>query len=175
MKEFEFILISENAFNSDNIQDIVDSNISVINVLRSSEIGDDELHPDAFSSYCVDYYFQTLKEEGLPTFIWKSKWDQDLIEIIQAGIAAMNAPESLEFFEKQMRRVKAFSKIKLGKFLQTDFGKDKATAALLDDASFKEIKEDLKELNATWLKSHPDLKVANLEEMQTIITEFISE
>lgn len=175
MKEFEYILISENAYNSSNIQDVVDSNISVVNVLRSSEIGDDELHPDAFSSYCVDYYYQILKEEGLPTFIWKSKWDQDLIEIIHAGITAMNAPEHLEYFEKQMRRVKAFSKIKFAKFLQTDLGKDKATATLLDDTSCKEIKEDLKELNATWLKSHPDLKVANIDEMQSIITDFIGE
>ncbi|WP_010252486.1 DMP19 family protein [Myroides injenensis] len=174
MKEFEYILISESAYNSDNILDILNSNISVVNYLRNSNIGDDELHPDAFSSYCVDYYYKTLSEEGFPAFVWKSKWDMDLIEIIQAGLIAMDAKEHLEYFEKQMRRIKALSKIKLSKFLTTEFNKDKELISLIDDQSHTTIETNLQELNASWLKNHPDIKVASLEEMQEIITDFIA-
>lgn len=174
MREFNYILISEATFNSGSIQDILNSNISVVNYLRNSEVGDDELHPDAFASYCVDYYLNIVETEGLPAFIWKSKWDLDLIDIIHSGLSAMEAKEHLEYFEKQMRRVKAFSNIKLKKFFESDFGKEKETTSLLEDSSFKEITEDLRTLNATWLKSHPDLNVVSLEEMQSIITEFLA-
>lgn len=174
MREFNYILISEGAFDTNAAQDILNSNISVVNYLRDSEVGDDELHPDAFASYCVDYYLNAVESEGLASFIWKSKWDLDLIEIIHAGLTAMDAKEHLEYFEKQMRRVKAFSNIKLKKFFDTDLGKDKATAALLEDNSFKDISEDLRALNAAWLKSHPDLNVVTLDEMQSIISDFIA-
>jgi len=174
MREFNYILISETTFTSGSAQDILNSNISVVNYLRNSEVGDDELHPDAFASYCVDYYLNIIETEGLASFTWKSKWDLDLIEIIHSGLAAMEAKEHLDYFEKQMRRVKAFSNIKLKKFFETDFGKEKETTSLLDDSTFKDIQEDLRALNSTWLKSHPDLKVVSLEEMQEIITEFIS-
>lgn len=173
MREFNYILISEGAFNTNVAQDILNSNISVVNYLRSSEVGDDELHPDAFASYCVDYYLNLVESEGLASFIYKSKWDLDLIEIIHAGLTAMEAKEHLEYFEKQMRRVKAFSNIKLKKFFDAQLGKEKETMTLLEDNSFKDISEDLRALNATWLKSHPDLKVVSLEEMQSIITDFI--
>ncbi|MGL4582389.1 MAG: DMP19 family protein [Flavobacterium sp.] len=173
MREFNYILISEGAFSTNVPQDILNSNISVVNYLRSSEVGDDELHPDAFASYCVDYYLNTVETEGLASFIYKSKWDLDLIEIIHAGLTAMEAKEHLEYFEKQMRRVKAFSNIKLKKFFDAPLGKEKETTTLLEDNSFKDISEDLRTLNATWLKSHPDLKVVSLEEMQSIITDFI--
>ncbi|KZE83766.1 hypothetical protein HX017_04285 [Myroides marinus] len=174
MREFNYILISETTFNEGSAQDILNSNISVVNYLRNSEVGDDELHPDAFASYCVDYYLNTVESEGLPAFIWKSKWDLDLIDIIHSGLTAMQAKEHLEYFEKQIRRVKAFSNIKLKKFFESDFGKEKQTISLLEDNSFKEITEDLRVLNSEWLKSHPDLNVVSLEEMQSIITEFIA-
>lgn len=173
MREFNYILISEGAFNTNVAQDILNSNISVVNYLRSSEVGDDELHPDAFASYCVDYYLNAVEAEGLASFIYNSKWDLDLIEIIHAGLTAMEAKEHLEYFEKQMRRVKAFSNIKLKKFFDAQLGKEKETMTLLEDNSFKDISEDLRALNATWLKSHPDLKVVSLEEMQSIISDFI--
>ncbi|MDM1398749.1 hypothetical protein HX049_16505 [Myroides odoratimimus] len=173
MREFNYILISENTFSSENPLDIINSNISVVNYLRNSEVGDDELHPDAFASYCVDYYLNLLETEGLAAFIWKSKWDLDLVEIIHAGLTAMEAKEHLDYFEKQMRRVKAFSNIKLKKFFELDLGKEKETTSLLEDNSFKEITEDLRALNSSWLKTHPDLKVVSLEEMQSIITGFL--
>lgn len=175
MREFTSILLSEPSVASNDVQTIVNSNISVINVLRHAEVGDDELHPDAFASYCVDYYYTLMREEGLPAFIWKTKWDTDIIEIIQAGLSAMNATAHLAYFEKQMRRIKGFSKIKLAKFLQTELGKDKANATLLDDSTFAAITEDLVALNAAWLQAHPDTQVLPIEEIQEEIQAFLAE
>ena len=173
MREFSSILLSEDAIASNTALGVVQSNISVVNYLRHSEVGDDELHPDAFASYCVDYYYNTVKEEGLAAFIHKTQWDLDLVEIIQAGLAAMDAPEHLAYFEKQMRQMKLFSKIKLGKFLQSPFAKGQETAKLLEDKTFP--KDDLIEHNAQWLKQHPDVQIVSITEMQAIITAFLTE
>lgn len=173
MREFPSILLSKDAIANDTALAVVHSNISVINYLRHSEVGDDELHPDAFASYCVDYYYNTVKNEGLAAFIHKTQWDLDLIEIIQAGLTAMNATEHVAYFEKQMRQMKLFSKIKLTKFLQQPFEQGKETSQLLEDKNFPQ--EDLVLLNANWLKQHPDTQVVTIEEMQEIITDFLTE
>ncbi len=175
MKDFSIVLLSTTAAESKEVQVVINSNISVINYLRNSEVADDELHPDAFASYCVDYYYNTLKKEGLAAFVHKTKWDEDIVEIVHAGLQAMQATEHLDYFEKQMRRMKLFSKIKLNKFLDAPLGKDAATAALLADDSFKAINEDLLALNAAWLLQHPDVQVVTVEEMQTIIADYLKE
>lgn len=173
MREFSSILVSKDGIANDTALAVVNSNISVVNYLRHSEVGDDELHPDAFASYCVDYYYNTVKNEGLAAFIHKTQWDLDLIEIIQAGLTAMNATEHVAYFEKQMRQMKLFSKIKLTKFLQQPFEQGKETSQLLEDKNFPQ--EDLVLLNANWLKQHPDTQVVTIEEMQEIITDFLTE
>ncbi len=175
MKDFSIVLLSTTAAESKEAQAVVNSNISVINYLRNSGVADDELHPDAFASYCVDYYFNTVKEEGLASFIHKTQWDEDIVAIVQAGLLAMEATEHLDYFEKQMRRMKLFSKIKLNKFLQVPFGQDKAIAQLISDDTFGTIQEDLVAINAKWLMQHPDVQIVTVEEMQTIISEFIAE
>jgi len=172
MREFPSILLSKDAIATDTALAVVQSNISVVNYLRHSEVGDDELHPDAFASYCVDYYYTKVKEEGLAAFIHQTKWDLDLIEIIQAGLAAIDAPEHRAYFEKQMRQMKLFSKIKLTKFLTNPIEKGKDIAPLLEDKNFPT--EDLVALNANWLKQHPDTQVVSIEEMQAIISDFLT-
>ncbi|MHC5201607.1 DMP19 family protein [Myroides sp. LJL119] len=172
MREFPNILISQNAMMGDS-QDIINSNISVINFLRGNSVNDDELHPDAFASYCVDYFNSILQQEGLASFVHKTKWDLDLIEIIHAGLIAIADKQYIDYFEMQMRKIKALSKIKLSKFLEKPYATDKELMAIIQDDSFKNIPTDLVLLNAQWLKNHPDLKVCSLEDMQKEIQEFL--
>ena len=54
--EFGRIIISETAFNSENLQDVIHSNISVINLMREEGVNDDLIHEDAIMSYYLDYY-----------------------------------------------------------------------------------------------------------------------
>jgi len=175
MREFSAILISEDAMASHTALAIINSNISVINYLRHSEVGDDELHPDAFASYCVDYYYNTVKNEGLASFIHKTQWDSDIVDIVHAGLTAIAAPEHLAYFEKQMRQMKLFSKIKLAKFLASPYTPKDAISQALEDIGFQTITEDLVQLNATWLKEHPDTQIVSIAEMQEVITDFLAE
>ncbi|WP_410879250.1 hypothetical protein [Myroides sp. DW712] len=172
MREFPSILLSKDALATNTALAVVQSNISVVNYLRHSDVGDDELHPDAFASYCVDYYYTIVRAEGLAAFIHQTKWDLDLVEIIQSGLAAMEAVDHLDYFEKQMRKMKLFSKIKLAKFLENPIEKGKEIAPLLEDKNFPT--EDLVALNANWVKQHPDTQIVSIEEMQEIIVDFLS-
>ena len=54
--EFGKIIISETAAASENPQDVINSNISVINLMREEKIDDDLIHEDALLSYYLDYY-----------------------------------------------------------------------------------------------------------------------
>lgn len=173
MREFPSILLSEDAIATGTALAVLHSNISVVNYLRHSDVGDDELHPDAFASYCVDYYYNTVKDEGLASFIHKTKWDLDLIELIQSGLLAIGAVEHLAYFEKQMRQMKLFSKVKLTKFLQNHLEKGKDIAQLLEDRNFPT--EDLVQLNADWLKQHPDTQIVSLQDMQALLLDFLAE
>ncbi len=172
MREFPSILISKSGFEAQD-SDVIASNISVINFLRANQVNDDELHPDAFASYCVDYFYTILKQEGLASFVHQSKWDTDIIEIIDSGLQAIGNQEYLEYFQKQQRRIKALSKIKLAKFLEKPYNADKELIKLIEDNSFEQIQEDLTISNAQWLKNHPDLQVATVEQMQEVINEFL--
>jgi hypothetical protein len=58
--EFGKIIISETAAASENPQDIINSNISVIN--RGGKIDDDLIHEDALMSYYLDYYTSQYTE-----------------------------------------------------------------------------------------------------------------
>ena len=48
--EFGRILVSETALNSENLQDVIHSNISIINLMREEGVEDDLIHEDALMS-----------------------------------------------------------------------------------------------------------------------------
>lgn len=173
MNPFEPILVSESAYNNSDSYTIIQSNITVINLLREEGVDENALHPDALSSYCVDYYFQQVKEGGVSLFVWNSKWDNDLNELILEGLEQMGTEEHLAYFEKQIRRINGFSKVKLKKFLDQKYGSLPEISKTIDDASFTAIEENLIEIHADWLRNHPDLKVAPIEEMFAILETYL--
>jgi hypothetical protein len=67
--EFGSIIISETAVNSENPQDVINSNISVINLMREEKIDDDLIHEDALMSYYLDYYTLNIPKVLLNLFI----------------------------------------------------------------------------------------------------------
>ena len=68
--EFGKIIISETAANSENPQDVVNSNISVINLMREEKIDDDLIHEDALMSYYLDFYASKYTEGNFSKGFW---------------------------------------------------------------------------------------------------------
>ena len=171
--EFGRIIISETAANSENPQDVVNSNISVINLMREEKIDDDLIHEDALMSYYLDYYVSQYTEGNFAQFVYNSAWDKELNELIEEGLALIGAEKHLELFQQQAKKVKLMSSVKLNKFLKGKLEGVNPVRDLLNSDTFFELEENLVTLNANFLKSHPDFEVLSVNEMFAALEEFV--
>lgn len=171
--EFGKIIVSETAFNSENPQDVIHSNISIINLMREEGVDDDLIHEDALTSYYLDYYWTQLSEGNFAQFVHKSGWDKELNELIEEGLALIGAEKHLELFQQQSKKVKLMSSVKLNKFLNGKLEGVNPVRDSLNTDAFFELEENLIVLNADFLKSHPDFQVLTVDEIFGVLEEFI--
>lgn len=171
--EFGKIIVSETAFESENLQDVIHSNISIINLMREEGVADDLIHEDALMSYYLDYYWSQNSEGNFSQFVHSSGWDKELNELIEEGLALIGAEKHLELFQQQSKKIKIMSSVKLNKFLKGKLeGVNPVRDALNNDAFF-ELEENLVDLNAAFLKSHPDFQVLSVDEIFSTLEEFV--
>lgn len=171
--EFGKIIISETANTSENLQDVIHSNISVINLMREEGVDDECIHEDALTSYYLDYYYTQYFTGNFAQFVHHSKWNKELNECIEEGLALIGATKHLEFFQKMSKKVQLMSNVKLQKFLNNKLeGVNPVRDSLIDDTFF-EIDENLVTLNANFLKSHPDCEVLSIEDMFTLLEDYV--
>ena len=171
--EFGRIIISETAANSENPQDVINSNISVINLMREEKIDDDLIHEDALMSYYLDYYTSQYTEGNFAQFVYNSHWNTELNELIEEGLALIGAYNHLELFQQQSKKVKLMSSVKREKFFKGKLEGVNPIRDLLNNDTFFELEENLVNLNADFLKSHPDLEVLSVDDMFAVLEEFV--
>lgn len=171
--EFGRILVSETAFNSENLQDVIHSNISVINLMREEGVDDELIHDDALMSYYLDYYCSQYAYGNFAKFVHHSGWNKELNELIAEGLALIGAEKHLELFEQQSKKVKLMSSVKLNKFLKGKLEGVNPIRDLLNNDAFFDLDENLTALNAHFLKSHPDFEVLPVDEIFATLEEFI--
>lgn len=171
--EFGRIIISETAANSENPQDVINSNISVINLMREEKIDDDLIHEDALMSYYLDYYTSQYTEGNFAQFVYNSLWNNELNELIEEGLALIGAEKHLELFQQQSKKVKLMSSVKREKFFKGKLEGVNPIRDLLNNDTFFELEENLVALNANFLKSHPDLEVLSVDDMFAVLEEFV--
>lgn len=171
--EFGRIIISETAANSEHPQDVINSNISVINLMREEKIDDDLIHVDALMSYYLDYYASQYAEGNFAQFVYSSKWNLELNELIAEGLQLLGAEKHLELFLQQCKKVKMMSSVKRGKFFKGKLEGVNPVRDALNNDTFFEIEENLVALNAAFLKEHPDTQVLSVDAMFEVIEEFV--
>ena len=171
--EFGRIIVSETAFNSENLQDVIHSNISVINLMREEKIDDEFIHEDALMSYYLDYFYSQYVAGNFAQFVHQSGWNFELNELIEEGLALIGAQKHLELFQQQSKKVKLMSSVKLNKFLKGKLEGVNPTKDLLNNDTFFEIEENLIALNADFLKTHPDTEVLSVDEIFEVLEEFV--
>ncbi|WP_026978578.1 DMP19 family protein [Flavobacterium tegetincola] len=171
--EFGKILVSETAMNSENVQDIIHSNISIVNLLREEGVSDELIHEDAIMSYYLDYYWTHNSQGGFAQFVHQSGWDKELNELIEEGLALIGAEKHLEYFQQQSKKVKLMSSVKLTKFLKGKLDGVNPVRDSLNNEAFFELEENLIELNATFLKTHPDFEALPIDEIFAVLEEFV--
>ena len=171
--EFGKIIISETAAASENPQDIINSNISVINLMREEKIDDDLIHEDALMSYYLDYYTSQCTEGNFAQFVHSSKWNLELNELIEEGLQLLGANQHLELFQQQCKKVSLMSAVKRDKFFKSKLEGVNPIRDVLNNDTFFEIEENLVHLNAAFLKSHPDTEVLSVDDMFASLEEFV--
>lgn len=160
------VIVSKNSVNSINPYDIIDSNISFINLLKEEGFTG-KFCMEADISYYVDYYHSQVKNGGFSQFVYNSGWNEELNEVIRSGLEKMYAKAHLDFFNQQALVVDTFDEFELAKFLDGDYFGKNPTRKALDNDDFFKITENLIELNAHWLNKLPNLLVLTIEEMFT--------
>ncbi|MBA0882088.1 DMP19 family protein [Flavobacterium undicola] len=171
--EFGSIIISETAANSENPQDVINSNISVINLMREEKIDDDLIHEDALMSYYLDYYYSQYVEGNFAQFVYNSGWNSELNELIEEGLALIGAEKHLELFQEQCKKVKLMSSVKREKFFKGKLEGVNPIRDLLNNDRFFELEENLLQLNAAFLKNHPDTQVLSVDAMFELLEDFV--
>lgn len=171
--EFGSIIISENAANSENPQDVINSNISVINLMREEKIDDDLIHEDALMSYYLDYYVAQHTEGNFAQFVYNSGWNKELNELIEEGLQLIGAEKHLELFQAQAKKVRLMSSVKLNKFLKGKLEGVNPTRDLLNNDTFFELEENLMALNAAFLLNHPDTTILSVDAMFELLEDYL--
>jgi hypothetical protein len=171
--EFGKILVSEAAVNSENLQDVIHSNISIVNLMREEGVSDDLIHEDAIMSYYLDYYWTHNSQGNFAQFVHQSGWDKELNELIEEGLALIGADKHLELFQQQSKKVKLMSSVKLTKFLKGKLEGVNPVRDSLNNDAFFELEENIIELNANFLKTHPDFEILPIEEIFIVIEDFV--
>lgn len=173
-KKLDFILVSEKGYKSDDIYDLIWSNISVLNLLRDLNVGSHQLQRDALISYYIDYYLSQVKNGGFAQFVYNA-WDPELVDLILDGLKRIEADQHALFLKAQIEKVQALEEDEFKAFMKGNLFGENALRDLLnsDNDAFYAIEEDLIQLNGQWLKAHPKLKVLPIEKMYEEIEAFV--
>ncbi|MFC5682280.1 DMP19 family protein [Flavobacterium sp. MAHUQ-51] len=171
--EFGSILISESAANSENPQDVINSNISIVNLMREEKIDDEDIHADALMSYYLDYYVAQYTQGNFAQFVYNSGWNKELNELIEEGLEIIGAQKHLELFQQQAKKVRLMSSVKLAKFLKGKLVGVNPIRDTLNDNRFFEIDENIVELNAAFLKNHPDTQILAVDAIFELLEDYL--
>ena len=172
-KKLNKILVSETSFNDSDPNMIIGSNISVINVLQEEGAEFEDLNEDAMMSYYVDYYQTQCKQGNFSQFVHNSQWHEDLNKNIALGLEKMGAIKHAELFNELCQKVDEIEEETLEAFIENDLIESPEIVEFLNNNTFFDIDEDLVELNAKWLKNHPDLKALPIEGVFVRIEKFL--
>ncbi|WP_413511992.1 DUF4375 domain-containing protein [Myroides odoratus] len=180
------IVVSSESMQSEDKYDVIYSNILFVNLIREEAADDneeeedeaedkvDELIPhDAFLSYYVDYYLSQYENGNFSQFVYNTGADFEVIDWIIDGLKKMGSTEHLALLQKQVEVLEAMDEVVLEAFIESDYFGANPIRDLLNNDSFFTLKEDLIDLNATWLKTHPDLLVLSTDEMYDYAEELL--
>lgn len=178
-------------------EDVVDSNVTVVNAMYAELLDAPEIAPNALRSYYVDFYLTQALAGGFAQYVFTVPEREEIDAYVREGLAGMGATAHLELFNRTAAAFDALSEDDADTYLDGDTdgfaGVDSdddeagdsagtATAAAvreleeLDDEfeSMLEI-EDILALNAAWLRSQEDLLLLDGEQLELHIAERVAQ
>jgi hypothetical protein len=167
------VVVSEESLMDSDPAVVIESNVSFVNALRGEYLRQDEISRDAWLSYYVDYYLRQVENGGFSQFIYNSKRAEPAMTFLRQGLESIGAHRHRALLgEGESLSDSLGSRIR--KFFASDyFGKNRERHRLdaITDRFYKLDKtENLEQLNAAWLRSHPRLKSVSLAAIHEQVT-----
>src|SRR5262245_17432988 len=164
------VIVSDESFASTDPEDIIYSNVELVNALFEELLKEDEIPPDALRSYYVDYYLAQVENGGFSQFVYNSHWSPLMNGFIREGLAGMKAVGHLALFNESATLVDRMDPDRLQTFFESDYFDTNPTRDELDanNDRFSELSEteNLIALNAAWLRSLPNLRMMRADEIK---------
>jgi hypothetical protein len=173
------VIVSKDAFDSEDPYDIIFSNISFLNSLFDQHIREDEVSHHALLSYSVDYYLAQVNNGGFSQFVYNSHWSDVTVTGVRKGLSVMGATEHLALFESSAKMLDGLGPEVLSDYFDSEYFGDNETRDALNahDDRFFELSEaeDLIQLNATWLRGLSNLSILPIDDIDRVVASRIAE
>jgi hypothetical protein len=144
LHDTQTIVISQESFKSKDFNQIVNSNIQYITKLFQHNVSDNDISEEALKSYYIDYYLSHITHGGFSNFIEHIKSRPKTLYYLKEGLKSIHAKNHLELLihaiQIDSETLQSFS------LFNTLF------------SEFQE-RENLLELNGSWIFEHSQLQV----------------
>jgi len=161
-------------------EDVVGSNVSVVNQMYQALLNAEEIAPHALRSYFVDFYLTQVLDGGFAQYVFMTPDRVELDGYIREGLAAMGAGSHLELFNRTATFFDSLSEADKDAYLEgedsADDRPDGVAAMEALDNEFEELleTEDVTGLNAAWLRSQDGLLVLDAPELAAHIAVLVA-
>ncbi len=167
MKPMTRVIVSQGGFAGTHLYDLIESNLTVVNLLRDEGYPVDQITAESRASYWVDFYLAQMNNGGFPQFVYNTRWAPMVIGEVEAGLVRMRAGEHLDLFRTLAARVAALPSGTLDAFLASDLFGDNPIRDQLSTNDFFPLnkRHGLIELNHGFLRGLPNLTVLSIDDM----------
>lgn len=165
-------------------EEVVDSNVSVVNTMYQELLNSQEIAPNALRSYFVDFYLTQSLGGGFAQYIFTAPEREELDAYVREGLEAMGATAHLELFNRIVDTFDSLSEEEAEVYLEGEWDAEadgelpQAVQAMEDlDAEFESLleTEDVTGLNATWLRSQESLLILTEDELAAHIAQRVAQ
>lgn len=168
-------------------EDVVDSNVTVVNAMYAELLDAPEIAPNALRSYYVDFYLTQALAGGFAQYVFTVPERDEIDAYVREGLEGMGATAHLALFNRTAAAFDALSEDDAEAYLDGDtegFGEaDGGTSSPeavreleeLDEAFESLLEtEDILELNAAWLRGQEGLLLLDDEQLELHIAERVA-
>lgn len=169
-------------------EDVVDSNVTVVNAMYAELLDAPEIAPNALRSYYVDFYLTQALAGGFAQYVFTVPERDEIDAYVREGLEGMGATAHLALFNRTAAAFDALSEDDADAYLDGDtegFGEaDGGTSSPeavreleeLDEAFESLLEtEDILELNAAWLRRQEGLLLLDDEQLELHIAERVAQ
>ncbi|MEV7133489.1 hypothetical protein AB0N24_11440 [Arthrobacter sp. NPDC093128] len=176
-------------------EDVVDSNVTVVNAMYAELLDAPEIAPNALRSYYVDFYLTQALAGGFAQYVFTVPEREEIDAYVREGLEGMGATAHLALFNRAAAAFDALSEDDADTYLDGDTehfddadDRRSATAEAARSAeAVRELEgidddfeslletEDILALNAAWLRSQEGLLVLADEQLELHIAERVAQ